>query len=75
MAWVYHCNMMDTTGRDPVCVDGDWTLVEESGGMLLPDLPISDAMEIGSAIALVWIIGFLWREIRRAVTSIDRDDK
>ena len=50
---------------------GHWQLQDDSGVGFFPDLSPADAADIGLAIALCWIIGFCWREIRRAITRID----
>lgn len=39
-----------------------------------PRLEIADASQIGMAIALCWVIGWAWREIRRSVNSSERGD-
>lgn len=41
------------------------------GGSLLPPLGLEDAASIALAIAMVWVIGYAWRQIRRAFESID----
>ena len=44
-----------------MCSQQAW--VESSG--VLPDLPVSDAHQIAAALAVVWIIAFLLRWLRK----------
>lgn len=38
--------------------------IEQSAGML-PDLSADDALEIASAVAVLWAVAWVWKTIRR----------
>lgn len=69
MARVLTCAEADLDALTGECAAPMW--VEDSG--VFPRLPIADAMEIASAIALLWAIAFCWRVIRRTVESRGSD--
>lgn len=56
-----------TTGE---CSSIVW--VEDSGG-LIPPLPVADAVQISMAIAGMWIVAFIWREIGRVLRSSSKE--
>lgn len=72
MPWVYSCpdSNLVNVGIDhemPVyeCTGGKWIQID-SGAQFLPPLSIEDGAAIAMAIALCWVVGFAWREVRRA---------
>lgn len=69
--WVLTCQSFDDRPYPPVCVSEEWVLSHELpvsvSNSFVPELSTADASQIGMAIAMVWIIGWAWREIRRSL--------
>lgn len=74
--WVLTCQEFDNRPYPPQCVSEEWVRSHELpvSNSFVPELSTADASQIGMAIAMVWIIGWAWREIRRSVNSSERGE-
>lgn len=72
--YVLTCEVSDSVRFEPSypsqpCASPIWIYHEhvDSGSQVLPPLSVEDGATISMAIALVWVVGFCWREIRRSL--------
>lgn len=80
---VYVCDQLNTKVYPETCEAGAWMDVQEFLQLadppyplppVFPELSTADASQIGMAIAMCWVIGWAWREIRRSVNSPEKGE-